>query len=416
MRLPLGQRPPAPLRARRHGGQRRALRPTGVALLPLRRARGRAPARGCSRRSRSGACVVVTDDFPCFFLPRMVQAAARQARRAARGGRRQRAAAAARDRRAPSRPRTPSGVHLQKELRVAPGAGPQARPARARLAAPAPSAAAGRDHAALAGGDGRAARGRPARWLRDLPIDHAVAPVAVRAAAASRATRILARFLRQRLARYARGPQRPRRGRHERALALPALRPRRCPRGAASAWPRASGWSPDDVSRESRAAQRAGWWGTERRRPRPSSTSSSPGASSASTSATSARTTTATSRCPTGRCRRSAEHAATRRRLRLHARAARGARRPTTSCGTPPSGSCAARAASTTTCACCGARRSCEWSASPARGARGDDRAQQPVRARRPRPQLLQRHLLDARPLRPRLGPRARRSSARCAT
>ncbi len=34
--------------------------------------------RDCSKRWPSAACLVVTDDFPCFFLPRMVAAAARR--------------------------------------------------------------------------------------------------------------------------------------------------------------------------------------------------------------------------------------------------------------------------------------------------------------------------------------------------
>ena len=78
LRLPVGQRSAAPLRPRRHGRQPRAAAVEGRALLPLRGAPSAAPARACSRRLPQRAAVVVTDDYPSFFLPRMVAAAGRK--------------------------------------------------------------------------------------------------------------------------------------------------------------------------------------------------------------------------------------------------------------------------------------------------------------------------------------------------
>jgi deoxyribodipyrimidine photo-lyase len=66
-----------------------------------------------------------------------------------------------------------------------------------------------------------------------------------------------------------------------------------------------------------------------------------------------------------------------------------------------------ARAASTTTCACCGARRSSSGAPTPRAALAALIDLNNQLRRRRPRPQLLQRHLLDAGPLRPTVGPRA---------
>ena len=46
--------------------------------------------KGLLRALSQRACVIVTDDFPCFFLPRMVEAAAAPGRLPPGGGRRQR--------------------------------------------------------------------------------------------------------------------------------------------------------------------------------------------------------------------------------------------------------------------------------------------------------------------------------------
>ena len=64
-------------------------------------------------------------------------------------------------------------------------------------------------------------------------------------------------------------------------------------------------------------------------------------------------------RCRRGRSTRCGRHAGDRRE-HVYTRGGAGRRRrPTTRCGTPPSGSSCARGASTPICACCGARRSC---------------------------------------------------------
>ena len=85
----------------------RALARLAGALPPLRRADGRRR-QGPARRSAAHAAVVVTDDYPAFFLPRMLAAAAGRARRAARSGRLEWPAAAARDRSRVHRPRSRS--------------------------------------------------------------------------------------------------------------------------------------------------------------------------------------------------------------------------------------------------------------------------------------------------------------------
>jgi hypothetical protein len=79
-----------------------------VTYLPVRRAtRGRR--QGLLAALAARACLVVTDEFPCFFVPRMVAAAAPVAAGAARAGRRQRHPATA-----GHRPRVPDrgGVPL----------------------------------------------------------------------------------------------------------------------------------------------------------------------------------------------------------------------------------------------------------------------------------------------------------------
>ena len=47
------------------------------ALLPLRRASGRTMAGACCSVSHRRACIVITDHYPAFFIPRLLQAAAR---------------------------------------------------------------------------------------------------------------------------------------------------------------------------------------------------------------------------------------------------------------------------------------------------------------------------------------------------
>jgi len=152
------------------------------------------------------ACVVVTDEYPCFFLPRMVRAAAAKL---------------------PVRLETVDGNgilplratdrdfptaasfrrHLQKTLPEHLGWFPLEDPLRAaKLPAPAvvprdilrrwPRASAG----LLDGSDAAA--------LRALPIDHGVAPAALRGGPEEGA-RVLARFLDERLDRYGDGRNHP---------------------------------------------------------------------------------------------------------------------------------------------------------------------------------------------------------------
>ncbi len=143
------------------------------------------------------ACVVVTDDFPCFFLPRMVAAAAGRLPvllEAVDGNGVLPLAAA--DHAFPTA--YAFRRFLQKTLPAHLGAAPRAKPFAGaplpRLARPPdalarwPAAA-----AALLAGDAAA--------LAALPIDHGVAPVAL-AGGAVAAERQLDGFLDQRLARY----------------------------------------------------------------------------------------------------------------------------------------------------------------------------------------------------------------------
>ena len=92
---------------------------------------------------------------------------------------------------------------------------------------------------------------------------------------------------------------------------------------------------------------------------------------------------------------------------RLHARSvrARGHSRSAVERGADRS-SCA-RGACTTICACCGARRFSSGQRRRSDALDDDDPVEQQVRARWPRSQLVQRHLLVSRPLRSALGSRA---------
>ena len=66
--------PAASLRHRRHGEQRRAFSRSPVLYYPYVEPR-RGHGKGLLERLARDAAVVVTDDYPCFFLPRMVAAA-----------------------------------------------------------------------------------------------------------------------------------------------------------------------------------------------------------------------------------------------------------------------------------------------------------------------------------------------------
>ena len=75
--ISLGQRSAAPVRHRRDGRQRRRIRSRWYHLLSLRR-RGEGEGKGLLEALAERAALVITDEFPCFFLPRMVAAAARK--------------------------------------------------------------------------------------------------------------------------------------------------------------------------------------------------------------------------------------------------------------------------------------------------------------------------------------------------
>ena len=105
------------------------------------------------------------------------------------------------------------------------------------------------------------------------------------------------------------------------------------------------------------AAARAPAGGACRRPPTRSSTSSSRGASWASTCAPTGQTTTATSRSRRGRTRRWPRTPGTRGRT-LYTHDEFEAAQRTTRSGTRRNANSSARGASTTTCGCCGARRS----------------------------------------------------------
>ena len=201
------------------------------------------------------ACVVVTDDFPCFFLPRMVEAAA--------GKLDVRLEAVDSNGWLPMR--QPEKYfsraydlrrHLQKVLpdhlgdtpREHPMTGaplPQARiPASILKRWPAASSA------LLSGESGS---------LADLPIDHTVAPAPIqggpRAAAAA-----LERFLEDRLGRYGADRNQPS------AEVTSGLSPylhfgHISSHQVVTALLEREGWTPDQLSTSTRGS-RTGWWGT----------------------------------------------------------------------------------------------------------------------------------------------------------
>ncbi len=197
--------------------------------------------------------------------------------------------------------------------------------------------------------------------LAELPIDHAVAPVATRGGAVA-ATRVLARFVARRLARYHDG----RRDLVDDASSglSPYLHFGHISAHAivARVW-RAAKWSPARVLGAKATGSREGWWGlpagpeafldeliTWRELGYGFCFHTRAFASYASLPAWARQTLDA--------------HAADPRAHSTRARSSpRRAR--TIRCGTPRSASSCATAGSTTICACCGARRSSNGRASP---------------------------------------------------
>jgi len=201
------------------------------------------------------AAVVVTDDFPCFFLPRMVAAAGKKlgVRLEAVDGNGllplravDRVFARAHDMRRFMQRNLPD--HLGDVPHPDPLVGvdlPPCPPLPAAVAERWPRAAA----ALLAGG---------AEPLRRLPIDHGVAPAPVRGGAEAAAA-ALERFLTERLARYSEKRNEPT------AEVTSGLSPylhfgHISPHRIFAALASAAGWTPERLGDERRGA-RAGFWG-----------------------------------------------------------------------------------------------------------------------------------------------------------
>ncbi|MBH24427.1 MAG: deoxyribodipyrimidine photolyase [Myxococcales bacterium] len=203
----------------------------------------------------SRACVVVTDDFPCFFLPRMVSAAAdalsvRLEQVDANGVYPMRATDRLFNRAVDLR------RHLQKTIHPYLTEFPRADPFDAELprldALPSditerwPRAS----EALLAGKES----------LDSLPIDHSVPPVPDRPGGSRRAAEILDRFFDDRLVHYADGT-RDLMDRPHSALS-PYLH-----LGHISAHEifhrvvERERWTPDDLSTDTPRGKREGWWG-----------------------------------------------------------------------------------------------------------------------------------------------------------
>ncbi|MCO5166095.1 MAG: deoxyribodipyrimidine photolyase [Planctomycetes bacterium] len=201
------------------------------------------------------ACLVVTDDWPCFFLPRMLAAAARQVdvRLEAVDGNgllplraADRTFTTARSLRA----------FLQKVLPAHLAAGPRPDPlARAGLAGPAslPAEVLRRWPAASAA----LLRGEPTA-LAALPIDHAVPPAPMRGGWAE-AERRLARFVAGPLGRYAVDRDAP--GVEGTSRLSPYLHfGHTSAHRVLDAVARAEGWTPARLAGPKGGA-REGWWG-----------------------------------------------------------------------------------------------------------------------------------------------------------
>jgi deoxyribodipyrimidine photo-lyase len=209
--------------------------------------------RGLLAALAARTCVVVTDDFPGFFLPRAVEAAGRalpvRLEAVDSNGLLPLRAAA---------PVFPTAYafrrFLQRELPSHLEHAPSARPLlRSGLAgAKVPRAVARRWPAA----DAALLAAEPAA-LRRLPVDHSVSPAAIRGG--SRAgSAALARFLRERLARY--GERN-----HPDADAASGLSPylhfgHLSAHQAFAGLARREGWRPSRLGRKA-TGRRQGWWG-----------------------------------------------------------------------------------------------------------------------------------------------------------
>lgn len=234
----------------------RRLRPTGVLYYPfIERRVGQG--KGLLAALADNACVVVTDDFPCTFLPRMVAAAARQVRvrvekvdsngllplRAARVV-------------------FPSAFafrrFLQRELRPHLEAQPDPDPL-SRVKLPPAGELADEIMQRWPPATDELLEG-PADSLAELPIDHAVPPVETRGGALA-GHKALVRFVTQRLSRYAEHRNDPDEnvcsglspylhfGHISAAAVFHELAER-------------EGWTPRRLSQEV-TGRRSGWWGMD---------------------------------------------------------------------------------------------------------------------------------------------------------
>ena len=77
MRLPVGKRSTARVHYQRHAGNQRRFSGKTMLYHPYLESR-RDEGKGLLSKLGECACVVVTDDFPCFFLPRAIDAASRR--------------------------------------------------------------------------------------------------------------------------------------------------------------------------------------------------------------------------------------------------------------------------------------------------------------------------------------------------
>ena len=219
-RLPVGVGTLPPVRARRHGGQRAGVRSPGRRATSPTWSPKPGAGRGLLEALAAEAAVVVTDDFPAFFLPRMVERGRRAAAGAAGGGGRQRPAADARrgpclaDRAGDPPPgaaharRAPRHHARPRPVRPA-GARPAARPPRGRRDGDGRMSSRG---AIAAAGSTRCQSRRT--WRRPR---YAAARWPARAR--------LAAFVGDGLAGYLSGDARSGARRRQRPVAVPALRP-----------------------------------------------------------------------------------------------------------------------------------------------------------------------------------------------
>ena len=335
----------------------RAFAADAGALLPLRRASAGRGQRACSRRSPRTPPWSSPTTTPVFFLPRMIAAAAARARRAARGvdgnGLLPLRAVGPRLPDARSRFARTCRRRCRAHLDAVP------RPIRSRgVRAARPRLPARRcEHA----GRARRRRSSPAtpRALAALPIDHARRAVAGARRGATRRAPALADVRRRRPRPLRRRPQRPRTIGATSGLSPYLHFGHVSAHEIFDAVADARGLDAPSKLAASGGGKREGWWGVDAAAPRRSSTSSSRGASSASTSPRTCADYDRYDSLPgvgaatlAAHAARSAAAPSTRSR---RVRAGRDAR-PAVERGADASW--CARAASTTTCACCGARRS----------------------------------------------------------